>query len=121
MSSRSCIERSRVTSAGLSVIGVSCRSVAHSPRENTRYGDTSCWVRCSMPSANSNLSAFARRLLVKAGLTRARPALGLDLVKLDAARMQHDEKVIEHVGGLPDHPLAVFADGGDRRFDRFLA
>jgi hypothetical protein len=36
MSRRSCSERSRVTSSGLSVIGVSARFAAHSAREKMR-------------------------------------------------------------------------------------
>src|SRR5580704_88042 len=121
MSSRSCIERSRATSAGSSVIGVSRRSVAHSARENTRYGETSCSVRCSIVVLSLCLAALARRLFVEAGLQRARAELGLDLRERDAAGMEHDQEMVEHVGGLADHPLAVLADRGNRCLDRFLA
>ena len=37
------------------------------------------------------------------------------------ARVEHDEEVIEHVGGFRDHPLAVLADHGQHRLDRLLA
>src|SRR5580704_5830963 len=121
MSSRSCIERSRATSAGSSVIGVSRRSVAHSARENTRYGETSCSVRCSIAVLSLCLAALARRLLVEARLAGARAELGLDLRERDAAGVEHDQEMVEHVGGFADDALAVFADRGNRRLDRLLA
>src|SRR6185437_3701114 len=65
--------------------------------------------------------ALARRFLVEAGLAGARPELGLDLVERDAAHVEHDQKVIEHVGGFGDGPLAILSDRRDRRFDRLLA
>ena len=46
---------------------------------------------------------------------------GLDLGQLDAARLQHHQKVIEQVGGFRGEPVAVLGDGGERHFHRFLA
>src|ERR1700692_2728290 len=69
-----------------------------------------------MPSA-----ALARGFFFEARLARARAELGLDLVKRDAADVEHDKKVIEHVGGLPDHAALILADRGNRRLDGLLA
>src|SRR5579863_342921 len=118
MSSRSCIERSRMTSAGSSVIGVSWRSLAQSAREKVRYGETSCSVRCSIRIASA---ALARRFFVEARLTGARAKFGLDLVEADAAGMQHNQQVIEHVGRFADQTRFILADRGDDRLDRFFA
>jgi 2-hydroxychromene-2-carboxylate isomerase len=53
-------------------------------------------------------------------LARARAKLGLDLIELDASGVQHDEEVIEHVGGFSDQPLTVLANRGNRGLDRFF-
>ncbi len=34
---------------------------------------------------------------------------------------QHDQQVIDEIGGFPDQPLAILADGGERGLDRLLA
>ncbi len=39
----------------------------------------------------------------------------------DAARLEHDQQVIEQVGGLRDQPLAVLGDRRERGLDRLLA
>src|SRR5580700_9451578 len=64
---------------------------------------------------------LARRLLVEAGLTRARAKLSLNLIEGDAADVQHDQKVVEHVSRLRDRPLTVLRDGRDGRLDRLFA
>ena len=47
--------------------------------------------------------------------------LRLDLVERDAARLEHDQQVVEQVGGLGDQRARVLADRGERRLDRLLA
>ena len=48
--------------------------------------------------------------------------LGLDLVESDAARLQHHQQMIKHVGGFRDQAVAiVLADRGYRGFHRLLA
>src|SRR5580693_10188317 len=64
---------------------------------------------------------LTRRLLVEAGLARTRPKLSLDLIKGDAADVQHDQKVVEHIGSLSDRALAVLGYGGDGRLHRLFA
>ena len=44
-----------------------------------------------------------------------------DFGKRDAARMQHDEQMIEEIGRFRDHAVAILGDGGDGDLDRFLA
>ena len=46
---------------------------------------------------------------------------GLDLGERDAARLQHDEQMVEQVGGLGDQVLAILADRRERGLDRLLA
>src|SRR5580704_10268718 len=75
-------------------------------------------ARCAAPLC---LAALARRFLVEARLPRARAELGLDFGERDAAGMEHDQEMVEHVGGLADDALTVFADRGNRRLDRLLA
>src|SRR5580704_8560307 len=58
---------------------------------------------------------LTRRLLVKAGLARTRPKLSLDLIEGDAADVQHDQKVVEHVGSLGDRALAILGYSSDGR------
>src|SRR5256885_5808615 len=66
-------------------------------------------------------ATLARRLLVESGPTGAVEQLGLNVGERDAARMQHDQKMVDEIGTLRDQPLAILADGGKRRLDRLLA
>ena len=45
----------------------------------------------------------------------------LDLGELDAARLQHNEQMVEQVGGLGDQVLAILGHGRERGLHRLLA
>src|SRR5579884_575631 len=66
-------------------------------------------------------TAFARGLLLEPRLPGARAKLGFDLIKADAARVQHDHQVVQQVGRFRDHALVVLADRGERGFDGLFA
>ena len=65
--------------------------------------------------------ALARRLLVEAGLRGSRAERRFDLGKLHAPRFQHDQQMVEQVGGLVNQVLAIVADGGKRGLHRLFA
>src|SRR5580704_3364438 len=94
------------------------RGVASPIRRGRTRGRAKRPARCAAPLC---LAALARRLLVEARLQRTRAEFGLDFRKRDAAGMEHDQEMVEHVGGFADHALTVFADRGNRRLDRLLA
>src|SRR5438477_6140851 len=122
MSSRSCSERSRVTSAAVSVIGVSARNVAHSAREKVRYGESVSSMRWSIVTFRCAMSGpRARRLLVKAGDADALRQRGLHLVERYGARLEQNQKMIKQIGRFGDQPLAAFTDRRQRGLDRLLA
>ena len=69
------------------------------------------------------MSEFTRgaRLLGQAGLSRALAQHRLDLGERDTARFQDDEEMVEQVGRLGDHAVAVLGDRRDHGLDRLLA
>src|SRR5437868_6516022 len=109
-SRRSCSERSLSNSPGSSVIGVSLRSAAHCSRVKMRYG-LYLWsgARISMsPSLfNKKLLALTRRFFVQSGRRRALRQRSLNVLKLDAPRLQQHQQVIDNVGAFGDEMLAI--------------
>src|SRR5262245_31932259 len=75
----------------------------------------------SMIFRDHALSALTRRLLVEPRLHGARFQRGLDLGELHAARLEHDQQMIDEVGGLGDQVLAILRHRGQRRLHRLLA
>src|SRR5208282_2577660 len=105
---------------------VSARNCAHSSRVKRRKGDSSAGRRLTSrsmatPCACPRSLALARRLLLVAALPRAALQFAHHGLKRDAARLQHDEQMIEHVGGFGANRLFVLSCRGDRQFDRLLA
>src|ERR1700694_2360744 len=122
ISRRSCNERSRSNSPGSKVIGVSSRSRAHCSRENTREG-LYCWsgarISITLPLALS--VALARGLFIQSRHGRALRQCSLDILKLDAARLQQHQQVKQQIGTFGDQMVAVVLDRGDHGFHRLLA
>src|SRR6516225_3589120 len=118
MSSRSLSERTRVTSSGVSVIGVSARRCAHSAREKTWYGDSPSSVRCSIAPCSATRS---RSLLLQACLAGALRQRRLDLRERNPARLEHDQQMIDQICGFRDQPRAILGHCRERRLYRLLA
>src|ERR1051326_4547330 len=78
------------------------------------YGESPSPTRCSMETLSRQmLPVRAGRFFLESRFLGAGFEQGLDLRELDAAGVQHDQEVIQHVGGFPDHAIAVL--GGDRQ------
>src|SRR5579862_257740 len=95
-----------------------CPGAASPSRRARKCGRAKHPARYAAPWISA---ALARCLFVKARLARARAKLDLNLVESYAAGVQHDQEVIEHVGGFRRHAAFVLADCGERGLDRLLA
>src|SRR5262249_57020446 len=99
----------------------SSRRVAHSARENVRYGESLVSVRSSILCSGAASAARPRCLFLEPRPAHAARQRGLDLCEGNAARRENHEQVIEQIRRLADQSLAIFIDGRERGLDRLLA
>src|SRR5262249_17193654 len=84
-----------------------------------RYGRGRSRPRYVAPSPCS--AALARRLFGQSRLARALGELCLDVRERDAARLEHDQQMVDEVGSFGDQARAILLDRRQHGLDRLFA
>src|SRR5262249_5630099 len=70
---------------------------------------------------SQNLIFLARRFLFKSGHRGSLRERRLDILQLDAARLQQHQQMVDKVGTFSDEMASIVRDRGDDGLHRFLA